>query len=94
MPFPSFPVFVREVHELIPIIFSQFVFSAAQVIADVAGVERGLGRWHEGFLDAAFAEEGVNRGGVDGGEEFAFGVGPGVERGAGDVEQAWRDQRE
>src|SRR5205085_2724862 len=40
------------------------------------------------FFEAFFAEEFVNGVGVNAGEEFAFGIGPGVFGGAGDVDGA------
>lgn len=86
-------VAVGEGQVLFPIIRGDVVFAGAEVVAD--GFADGvIGGWPVFGAEGGAVEEFIDRFGVDGAEEFAFGVGQFVFGGAGDVERAGGDEGE
>ena len=87
----SLKVLIGKVEISFPVEWGDVVFAGADVIANdaVDGFVDGgkfLGR------EGAGSEEFVNGGSMKGTEEFAFGVGPAVLFGTGDVDGAWGNE--
>ena len=67
-------VSVEEVGVLVPVIGDDVMHAGTDVVGNEAsGVGGGVDRGHGGGGEGGFAQNLVDAGGADGGEEFAFG---------------------
>ncbi len=66
--------------------------ACADVIADLSVEQRGVVCWPLCDTQTRLTQKLIDRFGVDAGEEFAFGVSPGIFAGTGNVERAGGDQ--
>ena len=89
----SFQVFVREFHELPPVVERDVVVARTDVVADVSRQHGRVGLGQFRSRKSLQAEQLVDRRGVDPREELAFRIGPTVLDGAGDIHRARGYQR-